>query len=153
VSLHSKLTNPKDQIGSAKLDLSLVPDTMEVYAAMAFTEGALKYGAYNWRVAGVRASIYRAALGRHIKKWWNGEWEDPRTQVPHLANALACIAIILDAHVVGQLNDDRPPKADLAHLIDSAEKLVGHLKGMSASLDPHHCTHLQPEPKPESIAA
>ena len=136
----TKLTNPKDRAGSAKLDLGLVPDTMTVYAAMAFTEGALKYGAFNWRVAGVRNSIYRAALDRHIKKYWNGEWADPKTKAPHLANALACIAITLDAHVVGKLTDDRPPIADLTSLIDQAEGLVSHLKAMSIDHHPHHCT-------------
>ena len=34
--------NPKDEIGAGKLPLHLVPDTLAVYAAMAFTEGALK---------------------------------------------------------------------------------------------------------------
>lgn len=133
-----KATNPKDAIGSTKLALDLVPDTMEVFAALAFTEGATKYGSMNWRVAGVRASIYMAAAKRHMKKYWNGEWEDPKTKVPHLASAMACMAIILDAGVVGKLTDDRPPQADLSSLIDGLESTVKHLKELHADHHPKH---------------
>lgn len=107
---HTKPSNPKDAAATDRLDLSLFPDTAVAYGALAFTEGALKYGAYNWRVAGVSASVYVAALRRHVAKWYNGEKVDPKTGVPHLANALACIAILIDAHEVGKLIDDRPPR-------------------------------------------
>ncbi len=108
-----KSTNPKDRIATDKLPLDLVPDTISAFAALAFAEGAAKYGAYNWRVAGVRASIYRAALDRHLKSWWNGENEDPFTGVPHLASIIACAGILLDAEIAGKLTDDRPPVVPL----------------------------------------
>ena len=143
----TKLSNPKEAIGAVKLNFHLVPDTMPAYACIAFTEGAYKYGAYNWRVHGVRASTYYSALNRHIKKWWNGEDMDPKTKVPHLANAMACIAIILDAGFLGKLTDDRPPKADLARLLAESEKVCQHLREMVAGQEsPHHCTALQLEP-------
>lgn len=134
----TKDTNPKDAIGSAKLSQGLVPSTAPAYLATAFTEGALKYGSYNWRVAGVRASIYKDAADRHIAKWWNGEDHDPKTRVHHLANAMACFAIILDADVVGKLTDDRPPRADIAGLIERLEATTAHLKVMSEGLTPKH---------------
>lgn len=137
-----KATNPKEAIGSTKLDLSVVPDTAPVYLASAFTEGALKYGSYNWRVAGVRASTYIAASRRHIAKWWNGERTDPLTGVHHLANAMACLAIILDAEVVDKLNDDRPPKANIDALIEQLNGTVAHLKEMSKGMNPKHNTAL-----------
>lgn len=136
-----KDTNPKDAIGSNKLPLGLCPDTMEIFAALAFLEGAAKYGRYNWRIAGVRASIYYDAVGRHLDKWWNGEWADPKTKVPHLASALASIAIILDAHVCDKLNDDRPPRApDLSALIDSMSEGVKHLKELFKDHHPKQWT-------------
>ena len=107
--ISKKASNPKDEVSNSKLHFELVPDSLGAYAAVAFTEGALKYGRYNWRVAGARSSVYRAALDRHITKWWNGEEEDPDTGVPHLAYALACIGIIIDAEMSGRLIDDRPP--------------------------------------------
>lgn len=141
-----KPTNPKEAIGDTKLNLSVVPDTAPLYLASAFTEGALKYGSYNWRAAGVRASTYIAAHRRHVAKWWNGEDCDPKTKVHHLANAMACLAIVLDAELVGKLNDDRPPVADMQGLIEKLEATVTHLKGMSAGLTPHHHTAKDADP-------
>ena len=63
----TKPTNPKDAIGAAKLPLHLVPDTLRIYAAMAFAEGASKYGAYNWRAAGA-AHRPRAGLQGHGRR-------------------------------------------------------------------------------------
>jgi hypothetical protein len=140
VEVEGKPTNPKDAIGSSKLPLNLVPDTLAIYAAASFAEGASKYGAYNWRVAGVRASIYRAALERHLKKWWNGENRDKKTKVPHLASVIACAAIILDAEVCGMLTDDRPPAVDLNPLIEGLEDTVRHVYDMHKHLTPHHHT-------------
>lgn len=142
-----KPSNPKEAIGDTKLNLSLVPDTAHMYLASAFTEGALKYGSYNWRAAGVRASTYVAACRRHLAKWWNGEEFDPKTKVHHLANAMACLAIILDAKLVSKLNDDRPPVADINGLIESLEGTVAHLKEMSKGLTPHHYTATDAEPR------
>lgn len=138
----TKATNPKDLIGSTKLPLNLVPATLQVYAAMAFTEGATKYGAFNWRVAGVRASIYKAAHDRHMEKYWNGEDADPTTGVPHLASAIACLAIIADAKLAGKLTDDRPPKVPMSTLIDEAEATVKHLMELHKDKKPHHHTAL-----------
>jgi len=136
----TKLTNPKDIIGSAKLPLNLVPSTLQVFAAQAFAEGATKYGAFNWRVAGVRASVYKAAHDRHMEKYWNGEWADPVTGVPHLASAIACLAIILDAGVAGKLTDDRPPAIPLASVIEEGEKVFAHLRELHKDKNPHHHT-------------
>lgn len=109
MTLSGKPTNPKSAVAIAKLPLHLVPDTLAVYAALAFAEGAAKYGAYNWREAGAAASVYVAALRRHLAKWMAGEELDAVSGVPHLASALACIGIILDARAAGVLVDDRPP--------------------------------------------
>jgi hypothetical protein len=141
-----KDTNPKDAIGSTKLPLHLVPDTAPAYLALAFCEGATKYGAFNWRVAGVRASIYMAAARRHMAKWWNGEEVDPKTKVPHLASAMACMAIILDAKLVGKLTDDRPPAAPLGKLIDESAEIVQHLQKMHANMNPRHWTVADSDP-------
>lgn len=136
----TKATNPKDAIASNKIGMHLVPSTLTAHAALAFTEGAVKYGAYNWRASGIRASVYKSALQRHIESWWNGEDADPKTGVPHLANALACIGIILDAELCGKLTDDRPPPADVGALIRGLEAKVAHLKEIFSEHDPHHWT-------------
>lgn len=149
----TKDTNPKDIIGSGKLPLSLVPASMNAYAALAFLEGALKYGRFNWRIAGVRCSVYLDAALRHLSKFANGEYCDSDrvnedgeivtgTKVPHLASALACIAIILDADLCGKLNDDRAPaQENLGNFIDTqCAYTVAHLKELFADRDPHQYT-------------
>lgn len=135
-----KPTNPKDIIGSGKLPLGLVPDTIAVQVALAFLEGALKYGRYNWRIAGVRASIYREALDRHLMRWWNGQDVDPKTRVKHLASIIACAGILLDAELCGKLEDDRPPAAPIWELIDEQEEIVAHLKEVFKDHNPKQYT-------------
>lgn len=130
-SLHTsdtKDTNPKDRAATTRLDFSVWPETASAYGALAMTEGDYKYGAYNYRVAGVQASVYVSALRRHMAKWYNGEWYDPKTGVPHLANAIACIGVLIDAHECGALIDDRPPKMDMTRLLTEFEVMVKRLQ-------------------------
>jgi hypothetical protein len=136
--MKAKPTNPKDAIAVTKLPLHLVPSTVPIYAALAFAEGAAKYGAFNWRAAGVRDSVYRSALERHLFKYANGEWADPKTGVPHLASIIACAGIILDAKLCGKLTDDRPPPAPVSALVDAMEEDVRRIFGMFADCQPHH---------------
>lgn len=136
----TKMTNPKDVIGSRKLHLSLVPDTLIVEAATAYVEGASKYGRFNWRIAGVRASIYIDALERHMAKYKNGEDYDPATRVKHLASVLACAGILLDAELCGKLTDDRPPRAPIGRLIEQNEEISTYVKELFKDKTPYQYT-------------
>lgn len=124
----TKDTNPKDNAATTRLDLSLFPASARAYGALAMTEGDLKYGGYNYRDAGVQVSVYYAALNRHMDKFFNGEWADPKTLVPHLANAIACVAVLIDSFEQGNVNDDRPPVQDTAGLLARMEENVAHLQ-------------------------
>lgn len=135
-----KDTNPKDAIGDTKLPMHLVPQTGIIYETMAFLEGAVKYGKFNWRVAGVRNSIYLDAIKRHLAKYENGEDVDPKTLVEHLASIRACCNIILDARECGKLTDDRAPRAPTSALIDRLVARVAHLKQLFANHSPHQHT-------------
>jgi hypothetical protein len=123
----TKPTNPKDAAATTRLDLSLFPTSAVAYGALAMTEGDLKYGGYNYRDAGVCVSIYKAALDRHMAKFYNGEWADPKTKVPHLANALACVAVLIDGFEQGNVNDDRPPVQG-SEIYDRFQGIVAHLQ-------------------------
>lgn len=139
----SNSENPKDAIGGRKATLSLVPWTLVVCAARALLEGSLKYGRFNWRIAGVRATIYLDALKRHIAKWENGQDLDPKTLVHHLDSAISCLTIMRDAMLYGKLNDDRPPCPDpdaMARLIDGEETLGAHLRDLFKDHAPHQFT-------------
>lgn len=140
MSTETKSVNPKDVIGSTKLPMGVVPDTINVEVALAYLEGALKYGRGNWRMTEVRASIYRDALRRHDAKWWNGENADRKTRVKHLASIIACAGILLDAELCGTLIDDRPPTAPIGKLIDDADERVAHLKELFKDHTPYQPT-------------
>lgn len=120
-SEQKKSSNPKDRAATSRLDITLFPQTAIAYGALAMTEGDLKYGGYNYRTAGVGISTYIAAANRHLFKYYNGEWSDPMTGVPHLASALACIAVLIDGHEMGNLTDDRPPRVDMGRLLSEME--------------------------------
>ena len=98
--------NPKDIIGSTKLPLHLWPATATAEGCIALHNGAEKYGRMNWRAIPVRASIYYAAMLRHMAAWFDGEEVDEEG-VRHLGSALACAAILADAQAAGTLVDDR----------------------------------------------
>lgn len=126
-----KDTNPKDAAATGRLPLHLVPDTLGIFAAIALAEGDSKYIAFNFRVAGIRASVYIAALRRHLMRYVNGEWADKKTGVPHLASVAACTSILIDGHVVGNIVDDRPPGVDLDDCIEEAERVIAHVYAMN----------------------
>ena len=136
----SKATNPKDAIASDKVPLHLVPASFKAYTALALAEGMMKYGAWNWRAAGVRASVYVSALQRHIDKWFNGEEFDPKTGVPHLANAAACLAVLIDSKTQQNMTDDRPPRQhSLPGLLDNElPPRIAKLRGEFGNVNPKH---------------
>lgn len=136
-----KKTNPKDAIGGTKLPLDLIPDTGLAYTALAFLEGALKYGRFNWRIAGVRWSVYEAAMRRHLWKVKEGEWTDPVTKVPHIGSIMACLMILADAYEQGMLIDDRPPSnTEASDFIDGFVLQVENLKRVFAKHNPKQYT-------------
>lgn len=148
-----KPSNPKDAAAVHRLPLHLVPSTLEAYAALAFAEGDAKYGGYNWREAGVRASVYHSAMRRHLAKWWNGEFADPKTGVPHLAYIIAGAGIVLDARLSGKLTDDRPPSAPVAELIDALAADVARVRALFADAAPGAYRIASPDQHDEHVGA
>jgi hypothetical protein len=123
--LVTKETNPKEAYGLAKPSLDLVSPLVTSMLSLAQLEGALKYGAYNWRVAGVKHSTYHSALLRHIGADHAGQDIDPESNIPHLVKAMACLHVMIDAKIHGKLNDDRPPAiADLDAFNADMEAIV-----------------------------
>lgn len=138
----SKPTNPKDAVATDKLALHLVSPIVKAYQAIAHYLGNVKYGAWNWRGAGARASIYKSALDRHLDAWWEGEENDPVDSTPHLANAQACLNILIDAKHAGKLIDDRPPSnhKGLAEVRAQFEALMPKIRERYADKAPKHYT-------------
>lgn len=136
----TKPTNPKDLIGSGKLPLHLWPVTATALGSLGLLDGMLKYGRSNFRAVGVRASIYYDAASRHLNAWFEGEAVDPDSGLPHLAHALACLAIIVDAEAAGKLNDDRMHPGGYRALINSLTPHVARLKEVHEGKSPTHYT-------------
>lgn len=104
-----KLSNPKDAVGIKKVPFSTVPSEVIAEIGLAMMEGARKYGRHNYRIAGVRSSVYYDALFRHITAWWEGEDTDPDSGLNHVSKALATLVVLRDAMINEMLTDDRPP--------------------------------------------
>lgn len=133
--------NPKDALAANKWPLHVVPDSLSVIAALAFLEGALKYGQFNWRIKPVRLSVYLAALARHTKQLNSGQWTDPKSHIPHISHIIACAGIIGDADLCGTLIDDRPPlQPELPQYMDEQMVIVRHLNEIYKEHNPHQYT-------------
>ena len=136
----TKPTNPKDLIGSNKIPLHLWPTTATTLGALALLDGALKYGRSNYRHIGIRASIYYDAALRHMHAWFEGEDNDPDSGLPHLAHALACLAIIVDADAACKMTDDRMVPGGYCALRQLLTPNVARLKNLHSDKGPHHYT-------------
>jgi hypothetical protein len=102
----------------------LLPPEALIETSLAMQSGAAKYGAWNWRRAGVRASVYIAAMLRHILVWADGEDVDRESGASHLAHVIACAAILLDAARQNKLVDDRARSGTVAASLDRAAELL-----------------------------
>lgn len=107
----SKPSNPKDAMGIKKVPMSCVSAPVIAEIGLGMMEGAMKYGRHNYRVIGVRASVYYDAVMRHMMAYWEGEDIDPDSGLPHVSKAMASLAVLRDAQMRGNCTDDRPPRA------------------------------------------
>lgn len=108
----TKETNPKDAVGVRKVPFHVVPHRVIANVGLALLEGARKYGSYNWRAAGVRASVYFDAANRHLADWWEGVDIDPDSGLSHVDKAIASLTVLRDSMMQGNWVDDRPIRAE-----------------------------------------
>lgn len=109
--------NPKTRFGKAKPPISLIPGPALIHLADAFRDGAGKYGPANWRNDPVTTSTYVNAALRHVLAYFDGEDVAEDSGVLHLAHAMGCLAILIDAAAQGTLIDDRPTAGQTSRLI------------------------------------
>lgn len=135
-----KDTNPKDSIGDKKVPLWLLSPIAKAQWAVCQFVGMVKYGAWNWRAAGIRSSVYLSAMQRHMDAYMSGEEVDPVDGTPHLGHIMACAAIIIDAKAAGKLNDDRPPSVGLREAYAEAEAQMVKARENYGHMKPKHYT-------------
>lgn len=111
INSNAKNTNPKDAVGIRKAPMSTVSAAVLAEVGVAMLEGAAKYGRHNYRVAGVRASVYYDGTMRHLMSWWEGEDLDPDSQMSHITKAITSLVVLRDAMIQGMCTDDRPPRS------------------------------------------
>jgi hypothetical protein len=117
--------NPKDAVGVKRWRQFIhVPMSVLCELGVAMLEGGRKYGRGNWRVAGVRASVYVDAAMGHIIQWWEGEDVDADSGLSHITKAIASLTVLRDAMIQDMLTDDRPPKANLDKLRSELQTAV-----------------------------
>ena len=123
-----KDTNPKDAVGIKKWRyISTVPLTVLWELGAAMLEGARKYGRHNYRVAGVRASVYVDAAFGHIGQWWEGEDIDQDSGLSHITKAIASLVVLRDAMIQDMLVDDRPPRSKLSEVRGNLQSIVDRI--------------------------
>lgn len=118
VAARTKPTNPKDAVGVLKYAMSYVSAPVLAEIAVGMTEGGHKYGRHNYRVIGVRGSIYYDATMRHLMQWWEGEDLDPDSGLSHITKAITSLVVLRDAMIQEMFNDDRPPKTKTDWVVD-----------------------------------
>lgn len=140
VVVATKDTNPKDATAGTRVPLWLLSPVAKAAWALGQFAGLVKYGAWNWRSTGVRASVYIAAAQRHLDAYLEGEEQDPVDGTHHLGNVMACCAILLDAAAAEKLEDDRPPRVDLRPMYASIEAQMEKLRVQYADRKSIHYT-------------
>jgi len=108
--IDKKDTNPKDAIGVRKIPASTRSAAVDAEVGVGMLEGAMKYGRHNYRVSGVRASVYFDATKRHLDAWWEGQDIDPGSGLSHITKAICSLYVLRDAMINNMWVDDRPPR-------------------------------------------
>ncbi len=139
---HRPDSNPKSALGIKKPPLHLVSPISILHEAMAMAEGGMKYGPYNYREDKVAATVYIAAMLRHVFAWSMGEENASDSNLHHLAHAKACAGILLDAQAVGSMIDDRFKCEAYAELIKQFDAMLPamaeRIAAMKADLEAHN---------------
>jgi hypothetical protein len=133
-------TNPKKQFGVQSIPLSMWSSLGSAYGALAFYNGAGKYGKANYANTPVEASIYIDGAMRHLAAWVAGEEFDPKDGVPNLGGVLANVAIILEARAAGTLIDDRCKQSGYLKEREALSSIVKHLNELHEGKNPKHYT-------------
>lgn len=136
----NKPTNPKDIVGVGKAPMSTVSAAVLAEVGVAMLEGALKYGRHNYRVSGVRASVYYDATMRHIMSWWEGEDFDQDSELSHITKAITSLVVLRDAMINNKWVDDRPPATPDFYI--DLNKRAAALQVKYADRQPRHYTQL-----------
>jgi len=83
----------KYDTGKRRYDLLPWEQIDEVVDVLTF--GAAKYADDNWKIVPDKTKRYKAALGRHISAYMQGEQLDKEDGKSHLAHAVCCAIFLM----------------------------------------------------------
>lgn len=128
----TKDTNPKSLVGTFKWrQFFTIPQRVLWEVGVAMLGGGMKYGRHNYRVTGVRASVYVDASMGHISQWVEGEDMDPESGLSHITMAITSLIVLRDGMLEDNFTDDRPPQH---HGLDEHRKfLQDRVKALEAA--------------------
>ena len=133
-----KPSNPKDIVGVRKAPMSTVSAPVLAEIGVGMLEGAAKYGRHNYRIVGVRSSVYYDATMRHLMSWWEGEDIDPESGMSHITKAITSLVVLRDSQIQGTVTDDRAPRS--VEFYGTLNKLAGEIIDRHADKSPRHYT-------------
>ena len=139
-----KDTNPKDALGIKKPSLTTIPFPVLYEVGTAMLEGACKYRRHNYRIAGVRVSVYIEAAFRHLAAYWEGEDIDPDSGLHHVSKAIASLVVLRDAMMNDMAQDDRPPSSEAEWMSKIQERVDDVLERYPEPLPPYTIEDMQP---------
>ena len=135
----NKPSNPKDLVGVLKVPMSTVSAPVLAEIALGMLEGACKYGRHNYRMVGVRSSVYYDAAMRHLMAWWEGQDIDPGSGLHHVTKAITSLVVLRDAMIHNMCDDDRPPSLGV-DFIDTLNKQAAPAIEKYKNANPKHYT-------------
>lgn len=94
-----RVIDKKATAGSQKPQLHLMPPTAMIQCCKAFSDGAKKYGPFNWRDKKLDRDVYFGAILRHTFALMDGEACASDSGLNHLAHIMATCAILLDNEI------------------------------------------------------
>jgi len=103
----SKMKNYKRVAGLKKRQYQHTPVQVLNEIADSLSEGADKYGTYNWRFERLHYSDYYSSTLRHLLAWYSGEDIDQESGLSHITKAIAGLVVLRDAMLNDSVVDDR----------------------------------------------
>ena len=89
----------KANVAATKPQLQLMPPAAMAQCCAALSDGAEKYGRFNWRDKKLDRDVYLGAMLRHVFAMLDGEQCAPDSGLDHLAHIMATCAILLDNEI------------------------------------------------------
>lgn len=112
----------KDSEGAKKASLGVVPPSLMIAASGPLSQGATKYGSFNWRNHPVSYEKHMEAALRHMFAHLDGEDNAEDSGFSHLHHAVAGLGVIIDACEFGSLIDDRHGRGPSPEMLKALER-------------------------------